>query len=85
MPAREIVDSASDFIAGLNVTLQLELIYCGKCKQCPHGPYWYAYWKVEDPRTGALTRTVSAYIGKDREKARVAIAKVRAARKKNRR
>ena len=28
------------------VTLQLERVRCGKgCKKCPHGPYWYAYWR----------------------------------------
>lgn len=29
-----------------------EHVRCGKpaCRSCPHGPYWYAYWK-EDGRT----------------------------------
>jgi len=29
-----------------------ELVRCGKehCRRCPHGPYWYGYWK-EDGRT----------------------------------
>lgn len=29
-----------------------EHVRCGKerCTSCPHGPYWYAYWK-EDGRT----------------------------------
>jgi hypothetical protein len=29
-----------------------EEVRCGKrsCSSCPHGPYWYAYWK-EDGRT----------------------------------
>ncbi|MEX0836262.1 MAG: hypothetical protein WD010_09235 [Nitriliruptor sp.] len=29
-----------------------EQVRCGKssCTSCPHGPYWYAYWK-EDGRT----------------------------------
>jgi hypothetical protein len=29
-----------------------EHVRCGKdgCRTCPHGPYWYAYWK-EDGRT----------------------------------
>lgn len=40
------------------VTYQLEKIKCGKaCKGCPHGPYWYAYWKE-----AGKTRT--KYIGK---------------------
>lgn len=39
---------------------QLELVRCGKsdCSSCPHGPYWYVYWKQ-----GARTR--SAYIGRE--------------------
>lgn len=41
------------------VTYQLEKIHCGKpnCKSCPHGPYWYAYWKSSG-------KTRSKYIGK---------------------
>lgn len=41
------------------VTYQLEKIYCGKpnCQSCPHGPYWYAYWKSSG-------KTRSKYIGK---------------------
>ncbi len=39
-------------------TYRLELVYCGKgCRGCPHGPYWYCYWKE-----GGRTR--SRYIGK---------------------
>ena len=38
---------------------QQEYIRCGKrCGSCPHGPYWYAYWK--DYR--GVTR--KQYIGK---------------------
>jgi len=41
-----------------SVTYRLELVSCGKnCKGCPHGPYWYGYW-----REGGRTR--SKYIGK---------------------
>lgn len=41
------------------VTYQQELIRCGKdCWGCPHGPYWYAYYR----KAG---RTVSKYIGKE--------------------
>ena len=41
------------------VTYRLERISCGKnCKGCPHGPYWYGYW-----REGGKTR--SKYIGKE--------------------
>lgn len=41
------------------VTLRQELVRCGKesCRACPHGPYWYAYW-----REGGRTR--SRYVGK---------------------
>jgi len=42
-----------------SVTYRLERVSCGKkCKGCPHGPYWYGYW-----REGAKTR--SRYIGKN--------------------
>lgn len=41
-----------------SVTYRLEMVSCGKhCKGCPHGPYWYGYWKE-----GGKTR--SKYIGK---------------------
>ena len=41
-----------------DVTYRLEKVFCGKgCKGCPHGPYWYGYWKE-----GGRTR--SKYIGK---------------------
>lgn len=41
-----------------SVTYRLERVSCGKkCKGCPHGPYWYGYW-----REGKRTR--SKYIGK---------------------
>jgi hypothetical protein len=41
-----------------SVTYRLERVSCGKnCKGCPHGPYWYAYW-----REGGKTR--SKYVGK---------------------
>lgn len=34
------------------LTYRREQVRCGKsgCTTCPHGPYWYAYWK-EDGRT----------------------------------
>jgi hypothetical protein len=34
------------------LTYRQEAVRCGKdsCGTCPHGPYWYAYWK-EDGRT----------------------------------
>lgn len=41
------------------VTYRLEPVRCGKrgCTRCPHGPYWYAYWREDG-------RLRSQYIGK---------------------
>ncbi|HEV3473838.1 MAG TPA: hypothetical protein VG602_00490 [Actinomycetota bacterium] len=41
------------------VTFRQEQVRCGRegCRSCPHGPYWYAYW-----REGGRLR--SRYIGK---------------------
>jgi hypothetical protein len=41
------------------VTYRQEHVRCGKdrCRSCPHGPYWYAYWKEDG-------RTRSRYIGR---------------------
>jgi len=41
------------------VHLRSQLVKCGKgnCTKCPHGPYWYAYW-----REGGKRR--SRYVGK---------------------
>lgn len=41
------------------VTYRLEPVTCGKpgCTKCPHGPYWYAYWREEG-------RVRSRYIGR---------------------
>jgi hypothetical protein len=41
------------------VTFRQERVRCGRegCRSCPHGPYWYAYW-----REGGRLR--SRYIGK---------------------
>lgn len=60
--ARCIVETRYGADAPEGMCLQLELIRCGspRCRQCPngpsHGPYWYAYRKVE-------RRTLSVYIG----------------------
>lgn len=42
------------------VTLRQEHVRCGKegCTRCPHGPYWYAYWREDG-------RVRSRYIGKE--------------------
>lgn len=41
------------------VSYRLQPVSCGKpgCGRCPHGPYWYAYW-----REGGKVR--SRYIGR---------------------
>lgn len=41
------------------VTFRQQMVRCGRanCGRCPHGPYWYAYW-----REGGRLR--SRYIGK---------------------
>lgn len=46
-------------LVGAKVTYRQEHVTCGKkgCSTCPHGPYWYAYWKE-----GGRTR--SRYIGR---------------------
>lgn len=50
--------AGSDPPAG-KVTFRRQSVRCGKegCTRCPHGPYWYAYW-----REGGRSR--SRYIGK---------------------
>jgi hypothetical protein len=42
------------------VTYRQERVRCGRkgCTRCPHGPYWYAYWREAG-------RVRSRYIGKD--------------------
>jgi hypothetical protein len=43
-----------------SVSYQLEMVKCGKdCKGCPHGPYWYGYYRNQKGKV------VSTYIGKD--------------------
>jgi hypothetical protein len=51
--------SATDVGEG-NVTYRLESVKCGKpgCKSCPHGPYWYAYFREGD-------KLRSRYIGRE--------------------
>ena len=45
---------------GGGVTYRREFVSCGKpdCTSCPHGPYWYAYYREDG-------RLVSRYIGKE--------------------
>lgn len=48
-----------DVVADVRVTYRQEYVRCGKdaCTTCPHGPYWYAYWRENG-------RTRSQYIGR---------------------
>ena len=41
-------------------TYRQQWVKCGKktCTRCPHGPYWYAYWRQD-------SRLRSRYVGKD--------------------
>lgn len=43
-----------------SVTYRLEMVKCGKagCRSCPHGPYWYAYYREDN-------RLRSRYVGKE--------------------
>jgi hypothetical protein len=45
---------------GGKVTYRLESVRCGKpnCGSCPHGPYWYAYFREEGKQR-------SRYIGRE--------------------
>ena len=47
---------------GAKLTYRLEEVRCGKdnCTRCPHGPYWYAYWREDG-------RVRSKYLGSARE------------------
>lgn len=42
------------------VSYRLESVHCGKpgCTKCPHGPYWYAYWREDG-------KVRSRYIGRE--------------------
>lgn len=44
---------------GPKVRLREQWVRCGKdaCTACPHGPYWYAYWREDGKRR-------SRYVGK---------------------
>ena len=47
----------------INATIREEFIKCGKvnCNQCPHGPYYYMYWKVKSNDTKSRLR--KKYLG----------------------
>jgi len=42
------------------VTFRQQMVRCGRagCTRCPHGPYWYAYWREDG-------RLRSRYVGKN--------------------
>ncbi len=46
--------------SGPHVTYRQEHVRCNKagCTRCPHGPYWYAYWRDQG-------RLRSRYVGKE--------------------
>ena len=58
--AREGGDPRREVETVRKVTYRQEHVRCGRdnCTRCPHGPYWYAYWREEG-------RLRSRYIGKD--------------------
>jgi hypothetical protein len=51
---------ATEEAARGRVTFRQERVRCGRpnCTRCPHGPYWYAYWREDG-------RLRSRYVGKD--------------------
>jgi hypothetical protein len=53
-------DSPAQDEGEAGVTYRLESVRCGKpnCTSCPHGPYWYAYYRDQ----GKLR---SRYIGRE--------------------
>ena len=53
-------DEAAEVVESDSVTYRLETVKCGKegCRTCPHGPYWYAYYREGD-------KLKSRYIGRE--------------------
>lgn len=53
-------DDAAEVVESDSVTYRLETVRCGKegCRTCPHGPYWYAYYRDGD-------KLRSRYIGRE--------------------
>lgn len=59
--ARGEAEAEVDLPSGMGkVSYRSESVRCGKagCTKCPHGPYWYAYWRED-----GVVR--SRYIGKN--------------------
>lgn len=61
MLARARLEARGVDFAGISPTVRLrrQWVRCGKatCGTCPHGPYWYAYWREDGRRR-------SRYVGK---------------------
>jgi hypothetical protein len=61
MLARARLEAHGVDFAGISPTVRLrrQWVRCGKetCGTCPHGPYWYAYWREDGRRR-------SRYVGK---------------------
>ena len=57
--AGDQLDEAEAPLSAGKVSYRQEHVNCGKpgCTRCPHGPYWYAYW-----REGGKVK--SRYIGR---------------------
>ena len=55
-----IGDDAAEVVESGAITYRLEAVRCGKesCSSCPHGPYWYAYYREGD-------KLRSRYIGRE--------------------
>jgi hypothetical protein len=53
------VSEPQDLPGTSSVRYRREHVRCGKgCGTCPHGPYWYAYWREDG-------RQRSQYIGRE--------------------
>ncbi len=48
-----------------NATIREEFIKCGKvnCNLCPHGPYYFAYWKKEKIKDDNISKLRKKYLG----------------------
>lgn len=59
--ARARLESAGVRVAADSPSFRLRqrMVRCGKpgCTSCPHGPYWYAFWREDGRRR-------SRYVGK---------------------
>lgn len=63
---RIIVETKQGKVGTRAVTYQLERVKCGKpqCGRCPHGPYWYAWWRGRQRGLFGPARVHKLYIGK---------------------